>query len=268
MGPFLAALELRRAFRAELDRPAFVARATFHGCIVVAVWPYDRVEALVPEGIELAECESTPNRHPVVFLFGDQREGARYFAGLTFPTGIQYQEFALAVPWVRVAGSETLHTLVLRMVSSHPGARLAGNIYYGFGKQMGRMGWHGSIFLMTNEDDRLLFHAQIEPADSWSACAAKAPRCLDLVRAVFALPILGCKADGALITSYFAWTFDQARVRPIDAALSIDHPFAPGLAPGWCYGDPAHSVEVRGMTWQLSWPGATLSDRVPGQAVS
>jgi hypothetical protein len=236
-------------------RGPFVGRSTFDGCIVFSSWPREDVEALLPEALELpASTSATPDRHPVVFLFGDQREGATRFAGLTFPTDIAYQEFVLAVPFVRGAGGQHLHTYVPRMVSSHRPATVAGNLYYGFGKRMGRMWWEGPLFLMTDADGKLQLHAQVEATGGFTSCAGDAPTCLDGVRAAFSLPILGRKDDGAFITSYFDWDFCRARVRPVDAAVSIDLPFAEGVAPGLHHAVSPGSLEVRGMRWQLSWP--------------
>ena len=57
-------------------RGPFVGRSTFDGCIVFSSWQREDVEALLPEALELpASTSATPDRHPVVFLFGDQREG-------------------------------------------------------------------------------------------------------------------------------------------------------------------------------------------------
>jgi hypothetical protein len=129
----------------------------------------------------------------------------------------------------------------------------------------GRMRWEGTAFLMMSDADELWFHAQIEPRGPWVSCATDTPLCLDALRAMFALPIIGRRSDGAFVISSFDWRFGQARVRPIDAALSVDQPFVPGLVPGCHYGDSAHSVEVRGMQWWLGWPScrSVRAERTP-----
>lgn len=234
---------------------AFVAQSIFNGCIILSSCPRGDARRLLPEDVDLADNRSaTRDRHPLVFLFGDQTEGATKFAGLTLPTGIRYQEFALAVPFVRWAGGPNLHTYIVRMVSNHRPATLAGNLNYGLGKRMGRMGWEGPVFLMTDEVGRLLFHAQVEATDEWRACVDGAATELASLRTVFSLPILGHKGGGVFTASHFGWDFEDARARSVEAALSIDRSFADGLAPGVLHSLAPGSVEVRGMRWQLSWP--------------
>lgn len=238
----------------ETFRGAFVGQSIFNGCVILSSWPRGDAKKLLPPDVDLAVNRSAaPDRHPLVFLFGDQTEGATKFAGLTLPTGIRYQEFALAVPFVRCAGGAKLHTYMVRMVSTHRAATLAGNLYYGFGKRMGRMGWEGPVFLMTDELGRLLFHAEVEATEEWRACGAGAAAQLSGLRTAFSLPILGLRGGG-FTASYFAWDFEDARARSVDAALSIDRPFADGLASGALHSLAPGSVELRGMRWRLSWP--------------
>jgi hypothetical protein len=249
----------RSAFRGpcvgvEAFRGSFVGQARFNGCIVFCNWPRRDVAKLLPDDLELAaNFSATPHLHPVAFVFGDQTEGATLYAGLGLRVGISYQEFALAVPFVRHAAGRYLHTYLPRMVSSHFPATWSGNVYYGFPKRMGHMWWQGPVFLMTDDAGRLLLHAQVESAGAWRPGAGIAE--LDRVRAVFGLPVLGRLAAGRYVCSYFDWDFAHARVRPIDALISIDSPFADRLEPGSHPDVASASFRVEGMAWRLSWPG-------------
>ena len=237
-------------------RGSFIGRATFNGCIVVCSWPREDVERILPAELLLAENRSaTPHRHPVVFVFGEQTEGATRFAGVTIPLGIRYEEFALAVPFVRHAQGQNLHTYVPRMVASYFPATWNGNAFYGLGKRMGRLGWEGPIFRMTDTEGQLLFHAAVEATGDWSPGGGGALPNFDRMREFFSLPVVGRRENGALVGCYFDWDFRGARVRPTDARVSIDAPFAEGLVCGSSPGAPSGSFEVHRMLWRLSWPG-------------
>ena len=110
------------------------------------------------------------------------------------------------------------------------------------------------MFLVTGEDGSLLLHADVEPTGTWAPAARTDTPNFDAMRAVFVLPALGRRADGRLVSSYFDWDFTNAHVRPVDACVSIDASFLPGLRPGLHHDAPAGTFEVRDMIWRLSWP--------------
>jgi len=141
------------------------------------------------------------------------------------------------------------------MYASYHPAVLAGT-YYGFGKEMAKMWWQGDTFVITREDDGPLLHADARPSGDWSPGSRCELTNFADMRATFALPVLGRKADGTLACSYFGWDFTDARVRPGDACLSLDAPIVAGLTPRRCSGVTLGSFEVRGMMWKLSWPSS------------
>ncbi len=235
---------------------SFAGQARFNGCIAVTNWLRAEVERLLPPQLALAANASpTPDIHPMIFVFGEQTQGAVIFARLPVPAGPDYGEFALAIPFVRHRHGRHLHVHVPRMYSSYFPATWNGNAHYGFGKAMARMEWRGPVFLMTNETDDLLLHAAVEPAGDWvSGAAADLPH-LAALRAIFSLPVVGRKADGRLVCSWWGWEFGDALVRPADASVSIDAPLVEGLPVRTCADVPGGSFEVRGMAWKLTWPG-------------
>lgn len=248
----------RSAFRGPvLDVDAFpgsfVGQATFNGYVVFCLWPRSRVARLLPGDLVLAANVSpAPELHPVVFVFGDQTRGATLYGGLPFDFGVRYQEFAFAVPFVHERGGRYLHTHLVAMVSSNWPATWSGNVYYGFPKQMGAMGWQGPLYLVMDAGGRLMLHAQVEPTGDWRAGGALPE--VTRVRGVFSLPVLGRSSSGLPVSSYFDWGFSSARVRPVAAGVTIDLPFAEGLEIG-SHAGATGSLEVEGMTWRLSWPG-------------
>jgi hypothetical protein len=74
------------------------------------------------------------------------------------------------------------------------------------------------------------------------------------MRHVFALPIVGRRANGSYVASYFGWDFGAARVRPARAMLSIDTHLVEGLAPRSCSTVESGTFEVQRLIWRLSWP--------------
>jgi len=256
MDPFL----VRTAFPGPtIDLAAsgasFAGQARFNGCIAVTNWLRAEVERLLPPQLALAANASpTPDLHPVIFVFGEQTQGAVIFARLPVPAGPDYGEFALAIPFVRHRHGRHLHVHVPRMYSSYFPATWNGNAHYGFGKAMARMEWRGPVFLMTNETDDLLLHAAVEPAGDWVSGAAADLPLLAALRAIFSLPVVGRKADGRLVCSWWGWGFGDALVRPAAASVSIDAPLVEGLPLRTCTAVPGGSFEVRGMAWKLTWP--------------
>jgi len=238
-----------------MDAATPVGQADFNGWIALCSWSRTEVARLLPADLELAANVSLEDRsHPVVFLFGEQTEGATIFAGVTFPMGVRYHEFCVAIPFVIRGADPALHVYVPRMYSSYAPATWAGNAHYGFGKETAAMRSDDSTFVITDEQGALVFHAMTEPAGDW----APAERCdspgFASLESVFELPIVGRRHDGSYVTSHFRLDFRLARVRAARAALSIDAPFVAGLRPGWRSSLPSATFEVERMVWGLSWP--------------
>lgn len=242
------------AIDVDAARSRFAGQARFSGCIAFTNWPRNDVEALLPSELELAPNATAPDVHPVMFVFGDQADGALLFAGFTVPTGVTYQELGIVVPFVHHRGGRHLYSYVPRMYSSYFPAVWHGNAHYGFSKEMARMRWQGTVFLATREDGSLLLHAAAEPMGDWSPGARCAAPNFDAMRAIMALPVLGRRDDRNYVCSYFGWDFRDALVRPSDSCVSIDAPFLAGLRPRLCHDTASGTFEVRGMIWRLSWP--------------
>jgi hypothetical protein len=76
------------------------------------------------------------------------------------------------------------------------------------------------------------------------------------MREIFALPMIGHRADGSYACSAFEWGFHDAMVRAADAWISIDAPLIAGLAPRQCAVTRSATFVVTAMRWRLSWPAA------------
>ena len=116
------------------------------------------------------------------------------------------------------------------------------------------MRWQGPVFLVTTEAGTLLLHAAVETGGGWCPGQACELPNFAAMQAVFDLPVVGRKANGAYVSSYFGWDFSTATVRAADSCIAIDAPFLEGLTPRRCHDVPSGTFEVRGMIWRLSWP--------------
>jgi hypothetical protein len=248
----------RHAFRGE--RPAgpghpssFAGRATFDGVVACVPWPRDEVAARLMDGFELAPAVAPAQTHPLLVVFGEQRDPAVLRGGFALPLGRPYGELGVFVPYVRAAGGRRLCTYVSTMYSTYFPAVWEGNTRY-FSKAVGNMSWRGPAFIATTEAGVPVLDALVAPAGDWrSATGADG----DGVRAILdavGLPMVGRPASGRLATSRFGWEFDAATVRPValsmvlaGALLGVDMPREVAVG-------SAGALEVRGMTWRLGWP--------------
>ena len=244
-----------RSRRQNASRPSFVGQATFNGCIAFTNWMRHEVEKLLPPELELATTtSSTTHFHPVVFIFGEQTEGTALFGGFTIPLGVAYNEFGMAIPFVKHRRGPYLHTFVARMYSSYFPATWNGNVHYGFSKEMAKMRWQGPVFTLTTEHDTPLLHIGVESGGAWLRGTFRDLENFEAVRDIFALPVVGRKSNGAYVCSHFGWDFSDALVRAVKACISIDAPFVDGLTPCECHSVSSGAFDVRGMLWKLSWP--------------
>jgi hypothetical protein len=239
----------------DTSSPTFVGQADFNGCIAFCNWSREDVARVLPAELELAvNTSATPELHPLVLIFGEHTQGATIFGGVTFPTGVRYHEFGMAVPFVKHRRGRHLHTFVPFMCSSFFPATWAGNVHYGFSKAMATMWWEGALFIMTKPDGALLLHAAVEPAGDWVPGAHCDLPNFAGMRSIFAMPVLGRKQDGTYVQSYFGWDYSMASVRSMWASVSTETTLIQGLAQRTCTSLRSATFEVQRMTWRLSWP--------------
>lgn len=237
------------------SRASFVGEATFAGCFALCERPRAEVTAWLPPGIALARSGgASGDAHTVAFAFGTHTGSATRFAGFDLRLGIVYQEIGAFVPSVLRDESLEPELYVARMYSSFYPAVWNGNAHYGFAKELAEIHRIGPRFRVLGPERRTLLEGVAEPTGEWRVPSAGAVPTLEHVREIFALPVLGRLADGRLVRSRFCFEFGAASVRPVDAAVCVEAPLAPGVEVG-DYADGAlGSLEVRDMIWRLSWP--------------
>ncbi|MBK7974197.1 MAG: hypothetical protein IPK07_13270 [Deltaproteobacteria bacterium] len=233
-----------------------VGQAVFHGCIVTLSWPRAWAERLLPDGLALATPGGSdrPPNHPVVAIFGEQTQGATVFGGVPLPMNIRYPEFAIAIPFVQRPGSHRIQTFVPAMGSGYFPAIWHGNQFYGFSKARITIERRGSLVWMSGPTGGLWMHAAVAAETRWSRRRELEGTALDEIEAALRLPILGQRADGSLVQSWWDLAFRHSLVRVCSAWVAFEKAFVAGLPVGVHQAEPLHSVEVRGMLWQLSWP--------------
>lgn len=239
-----------RVDAAERAGTPLASQAWFHGHAVVTLWPRADIEALLPPPFEPAPNPRLPDSHPVLFLFGDQRNGAVIYGGVTLASRVVYQEFTMAVPFARHRECGSLHLYLPCMVSSFRPAVLTGNRVYGFAKRVGRLTRHGCVCAVRDADGTLLFEAHVEPTTADGAAATR----FDTLRRWLALPVTGRREDGRWVSSYWHFDVARARIRPARARVRVAAALSPGVAAGRHVALPGGAFEVGAMRWVLSWP--------------
>jgi hypothetical protein len=234
---------------------SFVAEADFDGVVVFTNWRRSEIIRGLPPGLRPGlNISSTPDIHPLAFVFGTQSRAGLIFGGVSLPTAVQFHELVIAVPFVRHEDGRNLHVFVPRIYSGDVVSTWSGNAQYGLSKQLAEFRSFAATYAVSARGGPLLLHATVEPTGQWSSCRDLVPPDLCAVTEVFRLPILGRRSDGTEACSYFAWDLRHASARRVRAVVSIDAPLGAGLDPGVFHGVESSTFEVRGMRWRVSWP--------------
>lgn len=234
---------------------SWVGEAWFDGIVLFTTWSAaDVVAFLPPEWRPAADAFPAADGHPVVFLLGRQRRASILFAGMRLPTDADYDEAMVAVPFAQHRAGRLLHTFIPLMYTSDARATWSGNAHYGFGKRPGAIARFGRSLAVTDERGALVLHVIVHETGTWlPAGNVSVAEPVDALRTLGELPVVGRRADGRDVVSYFGWSLRRAELRSIHASLSIDEAAAPGLvASGGRSG--LRGVEVHGLRWRLSWP--------------
>jgi hypothetical protein len=234
---------------------AFAGRAVFDGCISVTRWPREVVESFLPAELELVEeGGAAEDQHPVIVVFGRQRETALIFGGIAAPSTEDYDEFGIAVPFVRRPGTPDLLTYIPTMYASYFPATWVGRHLFGLGKRIARARWEDPFSIWVDEDGRTVFHAIVQRETEKTPTGGIDASDLAVLSRVAALPVVGRRHSGEWMGCYFAWDFTSARTHPIRCAMSIDERLWGAVPARSFYGEVGSTMWVEGLLWRLSWP--------------
>ena len=231
----------------------FAGHATFDGVVACVPWPRQALATALPAGIELAPAVEPRSTHPLLIVFGEQRDPAVLRAGFALPMGRAYGELGVFVPYARVAGADRLCTYVLSMHSTYFPAVWEGNTRY-FSKALGNMRWHGTAFVATTDAGAPLVDALVAPAGEWRPAADGTRDDVRPILDAVTLPIVGRPANGPLATTCFGWEFETASVRPVALSLAIAGALVGAETTREIAVPAGDALAVRGMTWRLGWP--------------
>lgn len=241
----------------EDRQTSIVGQAFFDGVIGWAAWPRAHVARLLPGDLELAPPNlGPPDRHPLLVAMGRQRDTAVVYGGVQFDVAVGYDECMLSVPFVRRMGGKQLHTFVALMVSGDRRATWSGNTHYGFGKRMGRIERFGDVWTATQDEGGLTMYAAMNPVDDWVRGPESASPSIRSIPRLFDAPVIGRRADGTYVASYFEWNLDHAVVRRVGLRLFFTS--GVGLEPREVQIPPESGIELRGMRWRLGWPESPM----------
>lgn len=232
----------------------FVSRAVFNGAIVWAAASRSMLERAIPGELRLASAGSDTDWHPLLFILGDQTCGASRVAGIDVEWGTTYQELVVAVPFVVPRRSGSLSVYAGVMFSSYYAANWWGRVAYGYDKGLAAFERRGPIQTVTTPQRGLVFQVALEPRGPWKPAGTTSPSRLSPLERVAALPWIGRKPSGRFARSFSRWSFEDAETRPVEAQAILHQPIVHGLPTGPYDALDDASIEVRGMTWWLSWP--------------
>ncbi len=243
-----------RGERAVTPGAQFVSRAVFDGTIVCASRSRTEVERALPRELRLTPRGGEADSHPVLFVVGDQTRGASRVAGIEVEWGTRYEELVVAVPFVapRRGGSDSV--FAAGMFSSYYVPNWWGRFAFGYGKQLASLERRGPIQALTTPEHGLVFQLAVEAAGPWQPADETPIDDITGLCRMAALPWLGRKPGGGFVRSFSRWIFEDAEARRVDARPLVHRPVMNGLPTGAYEPVRGASVEVRGMTWWLSWP--------------
>jgi hypothetical protein len=228
-----------------LGRADIAGEAIFTGGLSMVAVRRDIVAALLPPGVTLSEDDES-GVYRCLIAFGEQSDGVTFFAGFPVPWSVRYREAFVGVPFVR-RGTDGPYLFVRGMPCDFWPAVWNGNMYYGFMKQFSRIEWDGDRFVSRSDAAEPDFHAILEPCAPSTGVEAAA-----WIRQAAALPVMGRRTDGTIVTSRFEWDFSDAAVDPAHVRLHASARFPELTATDVPQCHPG--CRVRGMRWRLSWP--------------
>jgi hypothetical protein len=234
--------------------PSFVSRAVFNGAIVCTTAPRCAVERALPGELRLASGAADSDWHPVLFIIGDQTRGASRVGGIEVEWGTTYQELVVAVPFVLPRRNGGLSVYAAAMFSNYYAPNWWGRVAFGYDKRLATLERWGPIQALTTPQNGLVFQIALEAPGPWQPADTTAEGCVAALRRMAALPWIGRKPNSRFVRSFSRWSFEGAQTRPVEAQPVLHHPIVHGLPTGRYEALRDASLEVRGMTWWLSWP--------------
>jgi hypothetical protein len=234
------------------------------GVVLILDLPAGPLAALLPPGLEiLPQSVVAAGRHPLVLLFGQQREVGPDL----LPFGLSYLEFVLALPFVRPRDGPQgpfCHLPVLLLDRRLP--TVLGRWLYGFAKRRAACQRSEDSFVIARlEDGAALLSARFAAAGA----TGRAGELEDFqnLRCLFEQPLISQGRGGRWRYARFDFALARAALQPVAAEVVVHRaimsgmPFGPDpiRAPG-----PGASTAFRVATsWTLTHTGPDAERRQP-----
>jgi hypothetical protein len=245
------------------------AESTYSGYILFTNISRSIVEQVLPPGMQLATNSAASTLHPVIFMFGHQRNTKWLIGGISYPVFDQYEEMILIVPFVQQAGQTNWHNYVVRMYLNDLTwfAIGVGNSVYAYAKEFGtfdELGLGVTVFSDLLYTSTPFFVAGMQ-VGAWqtSAEAESALPNYKAIQAIFEMPVLGYDDSifgPRLVCSYFEFHYDTAMVAPLQSQHRFLQSFRGNMAPwvglGLLSSVPDGAIAIAGLDWRLQNPPA------------
>ncbi len=214
--PFLGPKDFAGTYTPGASNTAQGGQATYSGYIVFTNIDRSTVAAALPSDLKLAtNLSPTPDLHPIIFLYGHQRNTHWIIGGTTPQVGQDYTELTVLIPFVQNLDGTRWHNYVARMYLDDLGAIYVGNLFYAYAKEWGKSDESGTAFTECH-DAQEYFGAAMQESGGWlpSAQAETALLNYQAIETIFEMPMVGWN-DYSFTCSYFDFNYDKALVQTL-----------------------------------------------------
>jgi hypothetical protein len=201
-------------------------------------------QGLLPQGLSLISDPYFPEFHPLVLMFGRQRNVRPGFAPFG---GISYHEFAQIVPFVdrddadRPSGAP--FSYMPRLLLDDRLAVTIGEKVYGFNKRMARISAQGGNFAISGDFGEI--RAKFQRKDLPGKIGDFAE--IEDYTQVFKQPLISRRQDGEWIYSFLHYDIPQAVFQLANATIAAPDVILPNAM-------LARLPELRGLGMRVSFP--------------
>lgn len=243
----------------EQSRAGLTGGGQGDGRVVTLFFEEEKVQQLLPRGLELAPSDDFPvGKHPVTLLFVTQNNLKLYTGVGPITTVKQYREIILSVNEVQMAGSERRFWYFNKLYLDSIPAIFVG-WYFGYPKYLGVLefntnSYRAAIFGSDSTIHKQLVSAEFSFKDDYDAEVFQER--FEKVKKRLKLPVVAFRL-GKPVCSQFHWDFETAAARPMGSEWEITPEMSPAIAGRYIVPGldeiPASSPDAGGYSLQSSW---------------
>ena len=257
--PFLGPQNFSGTYSPRCGNATVGGYANYQGNIVFTNLDRNVVQTIVPAGLKLASNTVGSTQHPVLFMYGHQQDTSWFVGGTLIPGGAPYQELMLLVPFVQETSGTRWHTHVVRMYLDNWTAIWIGDTFFAYAKEWGTSVESGTA-VSEFSGGAQKFQANIVPNGA-ALTNAQAEATLPnyaAIKSILDMPVVGRRADGTLVCSYFELDFTSAMITPVRSTHQFLDPFVPTMSSWLGLGTLTNVVDgaiaVQNITWRIKQP--------------